>query len=205
MRDGWSPPVAEALQRRKSQHRGCSLPGWQQHVSKGSFSVRQCWLSRKPFFQEAVSKAAEVNTNNISRLQLPLAWALGVPQQRGRRWAEGSGVWFRGIPPHGGPGFLSPSVTFSQGTVLRLGTTPSAAPAPSERGAPPVLDLGAISPSTTVATSCKAGCWLSQLWNGLSSPAHVGREGKKCWKHASSTHRKGCFSFFVQISQIGET
>lgn len=42
------------------------------------------------------------------------------------------------------------------------GATPSTTPAPSERDAPPALDWGAMSPSTSVATSCKAGCWPTQ-------------------------------------------
>lgn len=70
------------------------------------------------------------------------------------------------------------------------GATPSTVSAPSEHDAPPALDLGATSPSTSVATSCKAGCGLTQVGNGLYSPLSGGG-GKKVLKAAK--HRKGCF------------
>ena len=57
--------------------------------------------------------------------------------------------------------------------------TPSTTSAPSERDAAPVLDLGLLSPSTTAATSYKAGCWLTSVWNSLHSPlAGCGKKKK---------------------------
>lgn len=74
--------------------------------------------------------------------------------------------------------------------------------APSNHDVPAVLDLWAMSPSTFAATS---DCWLTQAGSDLHSLLSMLGEEEKGWKHASTKHRKGCFSFIVEISKIRET
>lgn len=137
------------------------------YLAGSSMSQRRASLcpSHSPGNSSA-RKPCVVNTN-IPHLQLAVAWALSIPSRPDARTWMCSGMWLGRSAPfgdHSGSDLLPrdspiphvPLLMWGWKDYHSTGATPRTTSAPFERDALPSLDLGAISPSTTIATSCKA-------------------------------------------------
>lgn len=198
------------LHRRKSVraalHLASSSPAPRKHLFPSVLAVQESLLGS----QARGGTNSTNSTNSISCLQLTLSRALwefpsregGNPRTEASarvqsswrpRWLHPLLHWQRTVllPNHlhwHGSGAMIAVQKLPLTTMLLSSLTWDQRILP-----PPLLPLAKLnvgSPRREVAcTHCLA-------WGG---------RGKKCRKHASTKHRKGCFSFIVEISKIGET
>lgn len=167
LRHSRSPPVAKALHRRKRQHEGCTLPAWQRHISSRSISLSISAgspgnsSSRKP--SPRLPKSTQTTSLAFSWPWLEL-WEFpsggrgGDPRAAACSWEgallveTGMAVTFRLLAGDSPVPHVPPLMWVWRDPYA----SSSGVSAPSEHGAPPAFDMGAMSPSKSIATSCRA-------------------------------------------------